>query len=62
MIDEEDFRRQVQYGDDSNPVMAGVPEPPPSHWGKITSQARTLSAQYLKFLGRKDKEAPSGGE
>lgn len=49
-LSEKDF--ESRYGDDTPPVMASVPEPPPSHWGKITSQGRTMSAQYLKFLGK----------
>lgn len=37
-------------GDDSPPLMNLVPEAPPSHWGKITSQGRTCSQDYLRFL------------
>jgi hypothetical protein len=55
-IDETEFTRRLAHGDDSLPLMARVPEPPPSHWGKVTSQARTLSPQYIEFLKR--KEAP----
>jgi hypothetical protein len=54
-IDEQELRNQ-RTGDDTPPLMAGVPEPPPSHWGKITSQSRTLSPQYVAFLSR-NKEA-----
>jgi len=36
-----------------------VPEPPPSHWGKLTSQSRTLSPQYMAFL-KKHKEVRGG--
>jgi hypothetical protein len=43
------------YGDDSPPLMNLVPEAPPSHWGKMTSQQRTTSPQYLKFLQKKVK-------
>jgi hypothetical protein len=43
---------ELSYGDDSPPLMRLVPEPPPSHWGKITSEARTLSPQYIEFLKR----------
>jgi len=39
-IDEQELLRR---GDDTPPLMASVPEPPPSHWGKLTSQSRTLS-------------------
>lgn len=45
-------------GDDSTPLIGMIPEDPPSHWGKLTSQARTMSDQYLKFL--KGKEAKDG--
>lgn len=51
-IDPQEFKRRVAQGDDSPPLMALVPEPPPSHWGKVTSQARTLSPQYVEFLNR----------
>lgn len=51
-IDGEEFQRRIRQGDDTPPLMASVPEPPPSHWGKLTSQSRTLSPQYLKFLGK----------
>lgn len=50
---------QSHYGDDTPPLMSRVPEPPPSHWGKLTSQSRTLSPQYLKFL-QKHKEVRGG--
>ena len=52
-IDEREIR--LTYGDDSPPLMNRVPEPPPSHWGKVTSEARTLSPQYVEFL-RKARE------
>jgi hypothetical protein len=59
--DDDDLQRQLpRYGDDSTPLMSLVPEAPPSHWGKLTSQSRTLSPQYLKFLGR-SKEAGDDG-
>lgn len=50
---------QGRYGDDTPPLMSKVPEPPPSHWGKLTSQSRTLSPQYLAFL-KKHKEVRDG--
>lgn len=50
-IDERDIKR---LSEDTPPLMSLVPEPPPSHWGKVTSQSRTLSPQYLRFLGRKE--------
>lgn len=53
-IDGEEFARRISHGDDSPPLMAKVPEPPPSHWGKITSQSRTLSPAYVEFLKRKE--------
>lgn len=49
-IDEREIK--LTYGDDSPPLMNRVPEPPPSHWGKLTSEARTLSPQYVEFLRR----------
>jgi hypothetical protein len=51
--DEEDCRDLTsRYGDDTPPLVSKVPDPPPSHWGKLTSVARTLSESYLKFLER----------
>ena len=49
-IDETEIK--LSYGDDSPPLMNRVPEAPPSHWGKVTSRARTLSPQYVEFLRR----------
>lgn len=51
-IEERDFGRRC--GDDSPPLMTRVPEPPPSHWGKLTSRGRTFSADYVRFLKRKE--------
>ena len=53
-----DHNMHPKVGDDSTPLIGLVPDPPPSHWGKLTSQARTLSPQYLKFL--KGKGASDG--
>lgn len=53
-IDGEEFKRRITHGDDSPPLMAKVPEQPPSHWGKVTSQSRTLSPAYVEFLKRKE--------
>lgn len=53
-IEERDFGRRC--GDDSPPLMTKVPEPPPSHWGKLTSRGRTCSTDYLKFLMRKEAQ------
>lgn len=39
-------------GDDSSPLFTAVSEPAPSHWGSLTSTARTISQAYLRFLGR----------
>lgn len=47
-------------GDDSTPLIGMIPEDPPSHWGKLTSKARTASEAYLKFLN-KGKEAKKDG-
>jgi hypothetical protein len=54
MSDEPRYIAGLSYGDDSPPLMNLVPEPPPSHWGKLTSQPRTMSPQYLKFLAGKE--------
>lgn len=43
---------RISYGDDSPPLMWKVQEPPPSHWGKLTSQGKTASQQYQEFLTR----------
>lgn len=56
-----DARDLPRYGDDTPPLMALVPEPPPSHWGKLTSQSRTNSPQYMAFL-KKHKEVRDGRE
>ena len=40
---------QFSYGNDSTPLMNYVPEAPPSHWGKITTD-RKGSEAYTKFL------------
>jgi hypothetical protein len=50
-IDEQEFSNR-RAGDDSPPLMSRVQEPPPSHWGKLTGQSRTLSPQYVAFLNR----------
>lgn len=55
-IDGEEFKRRISRGDDSTPLMARVPEPPPSHWGRISSQSRTLSPAYVEFLKRKEAQ------
>jgi len=49
-IDEREL--QSRYGDDTPPLMSRVPEPPPSHWGKLTGQSRTSSPQYMAFLNK----------
>lgn len=56
-IGEKEF--EPRYGNDTTPLMTFVPEPPPEHWGKLTSVARTLSPQYLAFLQR-NKEVRDG--
>jgi hypothetical protein len=38
-----------KVGDDSSPLMNKVPEPPPSHWGKLTTD-RSKSPEYLRFF------------
>lgn len=54
-----DLRDIGRCSNDTPPLMDLVPEPPPSHWGKVTSQARTASPQYIAFL-KKHKEVQSG--
>lgn len=48
------------YGNDTPPLMSSVPEPPPSHWGKTTSEARTASPQYIEFLKRHRESKQNG--
>ncbi len=57
-LSEKEF--ETRYGNDSPPLMASVPEPPPSHWGVTTSQARTASAQYMAFLQRHRESQKNG--
>lgn len=57
-ITEADVRMR-SFGDDTPPLMTRVPEAPPSHWGNLTSESRTLSPQYLRFLHSK-KERNDG--
>lgn len=59
-IDVEELQPGRSYGNDTTPLMAYVPEAPPSHWGKLTSAPRTASPQYLAFL-KKHKEVRDGG-
>lgn len=49
-------RERLSYGNDSTPLVSLVPDQPPSHWGSLTSQSRTLSPQYLKFLGKEPND------
>ena len=64
VTDKENFPREMEfesrYGNDTLPLMACVPEPPPSHWGVTTSQARTSSPQYLVFLKRHQEGRTNG--
>lgn len=64
MVTDDDIRPEAEfearYGNDSPPLMARVPEPPPSHWGVTTSQARTSSPQYLEFLKRHQEGRKNG--
>ena len=48
--DQIDADFEPRYGNDTPPLMSRVPEPPPSHWGKLTSRGRTASEAYLRFL------------
>lgn len=56
----EDADLIARGGDDSPPLMSKVPEPPPSHWGVLTSTPRTASPAYLRFLDSARKEAGRG--
>lgn len=48
----------LAHGNDEPPLMSKVPEPAPSHWGKLTSKRRVDSVSYLLFAaGVKRKEA-----
>lgn len=47
----------INYGDDSPPLVGKVQDPPPSHWGKLTSQGKTASRSYLAFVMRAAKDA-----
>lgn len=47
-----------RYGDDTPPLFSSVRDQPYSN-GRITSQARTMSAQYIQFLQR-NKETLDG--
>lgn len=39
-----------RYGDDSTPLIGMVPESPPSHNGKRTSNSRFESPEYIRFF------------
>lgn len=54
---EPDGRR---YGDDTPPLFSSVRDQPYSN-GCITSQARTMSPQYVEFLKR-NRDAAKGGD
>ena len=53
---------KFSYGNDSPPLMNLVPEAPPSHWGKITTD-RKGSEAYTKFLlaAKKKNEEKNDG-
>jgi hypothetical protein len=53
---------RFSYGNDSPPWMNAVPEPPPSHWGKVMTD-RTNSDAYAKFVAgarKKNQEKTDG--
>ena len=56
---DEHLNKSFSYGDDSLPLVSRVEDPPPSHWGKLTSNGRTCSAAYLKFLGKDKEDVPA---
>ena len=37
-------------GDDTPPAFSNIPEPSPSHWGRLTSNPRTACSSYLAFV------------
>lgn len=43
----------LRQGDDTPALFSAVSEPPPSHWGSLTSSARTASEAYMRFIGKK---------
>lgn len=49
----------LRYGNDDPPLMNQVPEPTPSHWGKVMTD-RSASEAYTKFRlrARKTHEKP----
>ena len=50
MATEDKYIGGIACGDDSPPLFGKVPEPPPSHWGKLTSKSRYSSGDYIRFL------------
>ena len=53
----------LRYGNDEKPWLNYVPEAPPSHWGKTTTD-RTKSEAYTKFRlrARQQHEKPKPEE
>lgn len=50
-----------RYGDDTPPLFSSVRDQPYSR-GCMTSQARTMSPQYIAFLKKHSKEVRDGGK
>ena len=42
-------------GEDTPPTYSNIPEPAPSHWGRLTSNPRTACASYLAFVAKNAK-------
>jgi hypothetical protein len=55
-LTDEDLRHVPRCGDDTPSISANIPDPPPSHWGTMTSSPRTASPQYLDFLRRNTEQ------
>ena len=51
---------QRRYGDDTPPLFSSVRDQPYCN-GCLTSQARTMSPQYLAFLARHREKLKAGG-
>lgn len=53
-VDGNDFS-SMPTGDDTPPAYNNIPEPAPSHWGRLTSNPRTACASYLAFVEKTAK-------
>lgn len=53
-VDGNDFS-SIPTGDDTPPAYSNIPEPAPSHWGRLTSNPRTACESYLAFVEKTAK-------